>query len=245
MKIKKDCTKQTYVDMKPVVIDVVHSSCCDAQVKGGREYTQHFDPILKLYVGCPVMITKNIDVTKCKANGAMCTFKGIELNPGLGPQDIHYANIDGYYVRCVDANQVRYLVLELQENKQQDDQPKEIRLQVQATTAKAHVPIPTFETAITSKTDRQHVTIKLTQFPLNIASARTAHKLQGRSLDNIFLSTLGYTDNWIYVALSRVKTLKGIFLRKLLLYSKVRGMSQECIDFHTLFRKMKSPKTIL
>ena len=76
-------------------------------------------------------------------------------------------------------------------------------------------------------------------------NARTVHKLQGRSLENLFLSTLDYTDNWIYVALSRVKTLKGLFLRKPLLYSKVRGMSQECIDFHTLFRKINSPKQIL
>jgi hypothetical protein len=41
------------------------------------------------------MITKNIDVTKFEANGAMCTFKGFELNPGLGPQDIRCVNIDG------------------------------------------------------------------------------------------------------------------------------------------------------
>jgi hypothetical protein len=245
MKIKKDGTKQTYVDMKPVVKDMVHSCCCDAHVKGGRDYTQKFDPMLKLYVGCPVMITKNIDVTKCEANGAMCTFKGIEFNPGLGLQDITYVNIDGYYVRCVDASNIRYLVLELQENKKEGDQPKEIRLQVQTTAAKAHVPIPTFESAITSRTNRQHIKIKLTQFPLNIANARTVHKLQGRSLENLFLSTLDYTDNWIYVALSRVKTLKGLFLRKPLLYSKVRGMSQECIDFHTLFRKINSPKQIL
>jgi hypothetical protein len=40
----------------------------------------------------------------------------------------------------------------LQENKKEDEQPKEIRLQVQTTTAKAHVPIllPTFESAVSN-----------------------------------------------------------------------------------------------
>ena len=56
---------------------------------------------------------------------------------------------------------------------------------------------------------------------MSIANARTVHKLKGRSLDNLILLTLDYTDNWIYIALSRVKTQ--------LLYSKFRGINSEYI----------------
>jgi hypothetical protein len=56
-------------------------------------------------------------------------------------------------------------------------------------------------------------------------NARTVHKLQGRSLDNTFLSTLDYIQ--ITGFIPRFKTLNGLFLRskKKLLSSKVRGIN--------------------
>ena len=69
--------------------------------------------------------------------------------------------------------------------------------------------------------------INLTQFLMSLANTRTVHKLKGRSLEKLILLTLDYTDNWIYVALSRVKTLKGLSLRKPLLYSKFRVTNSE------------------
>jgi hypothetical protein len=65
-----------------------------------------------------------------------------------------------YYVRCVDANQVEYLVLELQDNKKEDEQQK-ARPEVQTTAAKVHVPLPTFESIISNNNNtkyRQHIT---------------------------------------------------------------------------------------
>ena len=53
----------------------------------------------------------------------------------------------------------------------------------------------------------------MTQFPLNCANARTIHKLQGRSIDHLVISSWDYKDNWVYVALSRVRQLKNLYLR--------------------------------
>ena len=85
--------------------------------------------------------------------------------------------------------------------------------------------------------------IKFNQFPVSIANARTVHKLQGRSIKNIVISTWNYTGNWVYVVLSRCATLDGIYMRKPLL--KSRPMSHECKLFHMEFREKKQPKVLM
>ena len=89
---------------------------------------------------------------------------------------------------------------------------------------------------ITHTTHRHSTKIKFKQFPLNVAHARTVHKLQGKSIKHLVISTWDYTDNWIYVVLSRCKTLKGLFIREPLNHLKTRGMSEECLKFHREFR---------
>ena len=64
------------------------------------------------------------------------------------------------------------------------------------------------------------------QFPIVCANARTIHKLQGRYLDCVLIVSWDYTGNWIYVALSRVRTINGLFLLVPLDQRKCRGMSQ-------------------
>ena len=59
-----------------------------------------------------------------------------------------------------------------------------------------------------------------TQIPLIINNATTGHKLQGSGVDNVFVHTWSYTTNWVYVMLSRVKTKKGLFMRKPLFVSR-------------------------
>ena len=51
------------------------------------------------------------------ANRSMCKFAGLKLKPDVNMGCI---NIDGYYVYCVEANTVEYMVLELQEHKKVD-----------------------------------------------------------------------------------------------------------------------------
>ena len=136
--------------------------------------------------------------------------------------------IDGCHVRCITANEVEHLDFELEDGVQNNI----IQLHTESTTAKAAIPVPVPGSEITHKTHIIHTRICLTQFPLNIADARTVHKLQGKSVENLLISTWDYSDNWIYVVLSRIKTSCGLFVRKALLHCKTRGMSEACKIFH-------------
>jgi hypothetical protein len=40
------------------------------------------DPVLKLYVGCPVMMTENFDVENCLANGTQAVVVKVVLKAG-------------------------------------------------------------------------------------------------------------------------------------------------------------------
>ena len=76
-----------------------------------------------------------------------------------------------------------------------------------------------------------------------MANARTVHKLQGRSIDKLVISSWDHTGNWVYVVLSRCSTLKGIYMRKNL--TKTRPMSEKCTQFHDIFRIEKRPKKVI
>jgi hypothetical protein len=60
--------------------------------------------------------------------------------------------------------------------------------------------------------------IILDQLPVNTNDATTAHKLQGASKQNIIVHNWVYSHGWVYTVLSRVRTRKGLYLRKKLHY---------------------------
>ena len=54
---------------------------------------------------------------------------------------------------------------------------------------------------------------KITQIPVNSNIATTGHKLQGMSKDILVVNSWNYRcPNWVYVVLSRVRTLAGLYL---------------------------------
>ena len=53
----------------------------------------------------------------------------------------------------------------------------------------------------------------ITQFPVNSNIATTGHKLQGQTKKRLVIGTWNHrVKNWVYLVLSRVKTLDGLFL---------------------------------
>jgi hypothetical protein len=51
------------------------------------------------------------------------------------------------------------------------------------------------------------------QFPLISNLSTTGHKLQGCGVNDLFVDEWFYGQNWPYVVLSRVKQMKGLFVR--------------------------------
>ena len=62
--------------------------------------------------------------------------------------------------------------------------------------------------------DTESFRMKSTQFQIIVNNATTGHKLQGSGVENLFVHNWYYVNNWVYVILSRVKTISGLFLRK-------------------------------
>jgi hypothetical protein len=54
--------------------------------------------------------------------------------------------------------------------------------------------------------------VVMTQLPIMMNDATTGHKLQGMSKDYLIVVAWIFVANWVYVVLSRVRTLQGLFL---------------------------------
>mmetsp|Transcript_45114 Transcript_45114/g.109778 ORF Transcript_45114/g.109778 Transcript_45114/m.109778 type:complete len:571 (+) Transcript_45114:3498-5210(+) len=215
--------------------DLLFAACSDAHCKSQNKL---YDPLLKLYHGRPVSITENFDVANCIANGTMCKFIAANLKPGVSTGDLDHIFLDGYKVRCADVTQIQSLRLEILDGNNDGDEPVYFDMEPKQISLK--VDFPFVMGALTSKTPRKKCRITMSQFPINTANARTCHKLQGRTIKNLFISTFSYTGNWLYVCLSRCKTLTGLFLRSPLLFQKCIGMSPELNDFLQGMRREKA-----
>ena len=61
--------------------------------------------------------------------------------------------------------------------------------------------------------DREMVKMKATQLPVISNQATTGHKLQGASINQLFVNNWNYTTNWPYVVLSQLCSSEGLYLR--------------------------------
>ena len=110
------------------------------------------------------------------------------------------------------------------------------------TSIQADFPLPE-ELAISSCTKKATVYLTATQIPLISDNATAGHKLQGVSLDNLYVPSWNYDRNWPYVVLSRVHTLKGLFLGKPLDPSKDYSVPQSLTRLLDHFRTFSSPSS--
>ena len=170
----------------------------------------------------------------------MAKFVGVQLQNGVDWDDLERISIDGYHVWCANMTQVKSIQLQLLDGLKDDDEIRFVEIKPKMVHVKASVPIP-LDGKVTKDTPRRFRKCHFKAFPLNISNARTIHKLQGRSLENVLVNSWQYQDNWIYVALSRVRTLKGLFLRRPLEHSRCKPMSDEIKRFMARLRQ-KRPK---
>ena len=225
-------------DFNPSMRDLFHATVGEGHCTSSDSKT--YDPMLKLYYGRPVMVNENIDVSNGIANGSMCKFVGVTLEDGVTYEHLERIRIDGYYVWSACVSQVKSLKVQVIDGLSNSDEIKFADLKPGSKSVKANIPIP-LDGTVTKTTIRKKRRCRFNQFPLNCANARTIHKLQGRSLNAVVITTWDYTDNWIYVALSRVRTLSGLFLRLPLQQTKCRPMSVEVRTFMERLRAVGRP----
>ncbi|KAG7348980.1 PIF1-like helicase [Nitzschia inconspicua] len=200
-------TRKEYRVMENKTQDVMYAAVGEAHVSD--KCKKYHDPLLKLYLGRPLCINQNEDVSSCIANGAMCEFRGVKLKPGASMDQFETIVIDGYYVNCVSVTQVESLLLKMLDGNAGEEGEHIIELNPKTIYALARFPVPCLG-PITKKSMRTSRRISFDQFPINCANARTVHKLQGRSIKNLVVSAWDYTGK-IYVCLSRCTTLHGLF----------------------------------
>jgi hypothetical protein len=158
------------------------------------------DPVLKLFPGCPLMLTENKDVCNGQANGSRVKLQRIIVKQG--EQEIIVKLSCGAQVRAFFASQIAAISVR---HEIDDVVPRDFDLTPRRYSFSAKVFIDGVK-----KTLR----MKGTQFPVVSNGTTTGHKLQGCTLQSLAVFELHYSQNWIYVVLSRVTTSKGLFLLK-------------------------------
>jgi hypothetical protein len=181
---------------------LLFEECSEANCK--KSNNSRIDPLLKLYLGCVIMLIQNTDVREGEANGCSCVVKTIELKPNV---EIQRRCVNGFWVNYVNADDVAIIKVV----PESDSTKTFILMPEKHSGVRVHFPKPA--SLATDDDKRMYITMKMNQFSMNINHATTGHKLQGKSLDQLFISSWSYQRNWPYVLLSRARTLNGLFLR--------------------------------
>jgi hypothetical protein len=179
------------------------SQCADTDIKTAGERGKFVDPFLKLTTGAPLMYTENDDVPNGIANGTLCHLLKVILHANVTPSDFKMINIDGYYVRTINASKVDSLLCQSATSHQT------FHVWANHVACKINMPIE----LIPGQSTRNKVDATVNRFPVLINYATTGHKLQGQTMESLYISEWHYGANWPYVVFSRVTTLNGLFLR--------------------------------
>ena len=177
-----------------------YENCSESDCNHRSKGRGRVDPMLKLYVNAPVMLTQNSDVANGEANGSRVFTKSIEIKAGETFFDLLLDN--GTTICAIFASQVESITVE---HENQDITPRQFEVLPQrfSFTCKMNI----------GEEDR-FISMKGLQFPVISNTCTTGHKLQGCTVDSILANDWFYGANWAYVVLSRVKTMAGLYLRK-------------------------------
>lgn len=186
---------------------------------------------IKLAVGAKVMLTKNIDVADGLANTALGSVKAFIPSP---PASDH-PDFTTY--------RPKYVIVQFEEERVGQKIKQRLKHLVPDGVS---VPIAAIEVFAKYKT----VSAKRTQFPLTLAWAITIHKAQGKTVDQLVVSMNGtYRCGQLYTALSRVKTLDGLYIVGEFTANKVKADNRSKDEMERLNRyykfKVSIPATVM
>jgi len=89
------------------------SECSDCNIKTTGKHGKFVDAFLKLSTNMPLMYTENHDVSNAIANGTLCYLLKVVLHVHVTENDFSSTNVDGYFVRTIDATKVDYLLCQI------------------------------------------------------------------------------------------------------------------------------------
>ena len=194
--------------------------------------TTRLDPVLKLYIGCPLLLNENIDLDNRLANGTQATLVKVVLKPGQNTSKIL---INGALTTAVFASQVSYLLL--RHIPRDGRAGTEFKMKPkQHSGFSVNMPRPP---GLRGRSKTTKMTFSANQIPVVVNNATTGHKLQGCSKKSLFVNCFSYAKNWPYVVLSRVKTKKGLYLRRPLDESKDYSIDEKLARMKQTFSTYK------
>ena len=176
----------------------------EANTRQKKDTSKRVDPLLKLFSGCEVMVTENKDVSGGIANGTTATLESVVLKQNRKPHKVRY---NGYWVLAVHAEDIDRLEL-----RWSSDSLYQGKFSIRAQTFDC-----TSKVKITTEADMKktvELALKITTFPITSNGATTGHKLQGKTVNYLFVGEYAPRNikNWLYVVLSRVRKLENLFL---------------------------------
>ena len=205
--IIKGLLRETHSDLRKSLQFhyLIYNLCGDDNVETVGQYKRKVDPCLKLYSGCKIMVSDGHDPSVGYVKGTTATFAGLVLLDGCSlKQEIW----EGFKVLTVNVDEIDYIICEKTSVTNGKVQKRRFNIHSQE-----------FGVDISLRL-KGNPSIKVTgltilQLPINIDTATTCHKLQGKSRDYLVIVDFNYREpNWIYVVLSRLRSLKGLYLLK-------------------------------
>jgi len=182
-------------DVGPEFHKLLWALCGDDNLTVGNSCK--VDPCLKLIKGIPLMVNTNTGKENRIVKGIIGDFVGVIWKHQC---NAHVEDYLGYKVQCAYVSDIEFIVL---------------RLHVDGRLV--HISPEMFHPVIKFPGCNNMNVLKgytIQQFPVNVSLAITGHKLQGMTVDILILSEIHLTQNWLYVLLSRVTSLNGLYLMK-------------------------------
>ena len=189
------------------------------------------DPLLCLFFKCELMYRDNDDVNNGVANGTTARFEYLVMREGTSKHKVCY---NGYWVWAVHAEEVEYMKMSWTGDSAFRGTfcvaPKSRRYQVEIS-RKEFGQVQVFKPKMT-----------ITQFLVTINHATTGHKLQGKTVDSLIVWEWSKQLNWIYVVLSRVRSIRGLYLREKLPEDVITAPHPSYLDMMDRLRQKMLPK---
>jgi len=229
---KRNNSNVSGLGLGQVVQDTIISQLGDDDVRATEFLNRgaKIEPVLRVYPGSHHMCITNENLNEGRGNGTLCKCVKVKLKQNGAER--RCKNWDGKKVWAVTVDSVEWIEF-VHYPTPHGAKARSFKLTPQSFSSTINFPLT------------QDINVKLgnaiiTQIPINANIATTVHKLQGMSKDSLIITEWNYKcSNWIYVVLSRVRSLKGLYLLKPLSLEKPFHVPHDLNRFEARIKELK------